>query len=112
MDSSFGDNWKGERIDITDRMLSNGLYDRLLNNSVFKDKVKGRWVELRNSSLSTTSLKNRFRQNFDYLDINGVYDREALVPGLTQNYSDSEIDFIESWIERRATFLDSYFISL
>jgi hypothetical protein len=112
MDGSFGNDWKGERTNITNKLLSNGLYDKLLDFPDFRGGVKERWDELRNSKLNTAYLKKKFRDNYEYLDRNRIYDREALVPDITQNYSDTEIDFIESWIERRVIFLDLYFNSL
>jgi len=112
MDGSFGNDWTGKRSDITDKMLSNGLYNKLLNYSVFKRKVKSRWTELRVSTLNTNNIKQMFRDNYDYLEKNGVYLRESLVPDITQNYSNIEIDFIESWIDRRVVFLDTYFNDL
>jgi len=112
MDGSFGNNWEGLRIDESDKMLSNGLFDKLLSFPEFKNKVKLRWTELRIGTLQTSHLKNQFRGNYEYLKSHGMYDREAIVPDLERNYSDSEIDFIESWIERRVNFLDVYFNSL
>jgi len=112
LDGTFGNNWNGERTNITDEILSNGLYDKLLFLPDFKVITKERWNELRNVKLNTTYLKKLYRDNFEFLYRNGVYDREALVDDITKNYSDTEIDFIESWIERRVIFLDSYFNNL
>ncbi len=112
MDGTFGNNWKGERINRTEGILSNGLYDKLLSFPEFRNQAKVRWNELRNAQLKTTYLVKLFKDNYDELVRNGVYDREALVAGITNNYSNTEIDFISSWIERRVLFLDSYFNGL
>ncbi|WP_321286671.1 CotH kinase family protein [uncultured Sunxiuqinia sp.] len=112
MDGSFGNDWKGERIDRTNLLLSNGLYDKLLNFPSFRDELKERWSELRINALTTERLIKRFIDNSDYLERNAIYKREALIPEITQNYSDTEIDYIQSWIERRVLFLDGYFSGL
>jgi hypothetical protein len=109
LDGTFGNNWKGLREDITDKMLSNGLYDRLFSFQIFRAQAKERWLELRKNSLNIQNLNQKFRDNYDFLLRNGIYEKEALVPDISQNYSETEIDFIESWIERRIQYLDSYF---
>ena len=112
MDGSFGNNWMGERIDETEKMLTNGLFDKLLAYPDFRIGVKTRWGDLRSFVLSPAYLKKQFRDNFDYLTNNGVYQRELLHPGISPNFDDTEIDFIESWIDRRVIFLDTYFNNL
>ena len=109
MDGSFGNNHAGDRSDITTQMLSNGLYDRLLDMHSFKNQVKKRWIKLRTNILSNNNIKQMFRNNYEYLEHNGVYKREEIVIELTQNYSNTEIDFIESWVDRRILFLDNHF---
>lgn len=112
MDGSFGNNYQGERTDITNKMLSNGLYDKLLNSSSFINMLKDRWIELRINTLNTDELKEKFIDNNNYLTRNAIYEREALIPEITMNYSDTEVAYIESWIERRVAFLDEYFRGL
>lgn len=112
MDGSFGTNWKGVRTNITDKILSNGLYDRLIHNDEFKSKVKARWNMLKIDELSVVELQNMFLTNYDYLKTNGIYEREALSVRLPQLYNDQEINFIHGWIERRFTYLDAYFKEL
>lgn len=112
MDGTFGNNWKGERIDRAKGILSNGLYKRLLNIPIFKNELKNRWNELRNSQIQNSYLSNLFQSNYNLLEENGVYAREALVSGIAFNYKSSEIDYIISWIDRRIAFLDTYFNNL
>lgn len=108
VDGSFGNDWQGERIDILTGIQSNGLFERLLSTNVFRTKVKSRWGVLRNSNFSENYLKSKFRANYYYLLNNNLFYRESMVPELTQNYSETEIDFIELWIERRLSYLDNY----
>jgi hypothetical protein len=112
MDGSFGTNWRGKRTNITNKILSNGLFRRLIENQEFKNEVKARWDTLKIGVLSVTALKNIFSSNYEYLKSNGIYEREALDLELPQLYSEQEIDFIHDWIERRFTYLDSYFEKL
>ncbi len=112
MDGTFGNNWRGDRIDRTKSILSNGLYNRLLKFPTFKNELKNRWNELRSSQIQNSYLSNLFQSNYNLLEENGVYKREALVNGITNKYKPSEIDYIISWIERRIGFLDTYFNSL
>ncbi len=112
MDGTFGNNWKGERIDNEKGILSNGLYKRLLEFPVFKNELKLRWNELSASQIQSTFISNSFQKNYNLLEENGVYAREAMVPGIAFNYSTSEIDFIISWIDRRVAYLDAYFNNL
>ena len=109
MDGSFGNNWNGERINITNRLLSNGLYEKLLEFPDFTNKTKEKWFDLRNDVLNIRYLEEKFKNNYEFLMRNGICIREEMVPNISQNYDTTEIDFIESWIERRIVFLDSYF---
>ncbi len=112
MDGSFGTDWRGERTDITTKMLSNGLYDKLLQNGAFKAEVKSRWNTLKANELSIANLQSMFNSNYAYLKDNGVYNREALDPELPQFYNEQEIGFINKWVESRFNHLDSYFENL
>ncbi len=112
LDGTFGTDWRGERTDVTDRILSNGLYDRLLLNDGFKSELITRWNALKSKELGVSELQNLFQSSYTYLKENGVYEREELDSELPQNYSDQEIDFIKDWIDRRHAFLDTYFNEL
>ncbi len=111
IDGSFGNNWGRERKNITDNM-SNPLFDRLLNFPDFRSGVKERWSELRKNKLNTLHLVKLFKDNYEYLDQNGAYTREALVPSEIKYHSNTDINYLESWIKRRVDFLDSYFENL
>lgn len=112
MDGTFGNEWTGLRFDDTSFILSNGLFDRLITSPGFVAELKTRWAVLQTSSLSAASLKKLLGDNFDYLKANGVYQRETLDEELPFNYSDTEIDFINSWIDSRITFLDNHISGL
>ncbi len=42
LDGTFGNDWRGERTNVSDRILSNGLYSRLLENDAFKTELSRR----------------------------------------------------------------------
>ncbi len=108
-DGSFGNDWQGERIDVDDVLLSNNLYDRLKKYDVFKNAVINRWNDLKQNQLNLNLVQNIFRKYYNILETNGCYHRETLVKGLEQNYSKTEIDYIENWLERRYYHLDILF---
>jgi len=112
MDGSFGNDWTGGRTDITNEILTNGLFAKLLLNPVFKDELRSRWNTLRSNELATQTILGLFDNNYGYLESNGIYVREAIDQELPQNYSSGEIGFIHSWTERRVAFLDNYFDGL
>lgn len=112
MDGTFGNEWTGLRYDDTSLILSNGLFDRLITSPGFEAELKNRWAVLQTSSLSAANLKKLLGDNFDYLKANGAYQRETLDKELSFNYSDTEIDFINSWIDSRITFLDNHISGL
>lgn len=108
MDGTFGNNWRGDRTDVTSHILSNGLYDRLLEYPDFINLLKERWTVLRAGTFEEGYLKQVFRNHYSFLQRNAVYEREEIVPEIARNYSDIETNFIESWIDRRMIFLDGY----
>lgn len=112
MDATIGNNWEGNRFFTNDKLLTNGLYDRLLENNEFKNIVKQRWSSLRTGVLGASSLKLLYRKQYELLENNLVYQREALVPEMTQNYSKEEFGFMQTWIEGRLRFLDGHFSNL
>ncbi len=112
MDGSFGNDWRGDRVDLTENVLSTGLHFKLLKNEAFKAEVKARWISLRTNTLQTAELQKRFTDLYTKLNENGVYEREAFDAELPRKYSEAEIELITSWIQRRADYLDTYFSNL
>lgn len=111
IDGSFGNNWNREKKTLVENM-SNPLFDKLLNFSDFRIGVKERWSELRKNKLDTLRLLKLFKDNYEYLDRNGAYTREALIPSKIKYHSNTDFDYLESWIKSRVNFLDSYFEDL
>jgi len=108
MDGTFGNNSDGERLSSTDGILSNGLYNRLVQNPMFVSELKERWNSLKLGTLSETNLNAMFVDNYTFLKNNGAYERERLDENLPFNYTDSEITYITNWNSSRRVFLDTY----
>jgi hypothetical protein len=97
---------------ITDLMLSNYLFDRLMGEYPgYNRKLKERWRALRHESLSDAALAHRL-DDFDRL----------LTPVLRRNYRrwepwrgrsyESVRALIRDWLPRRLRFLDDYLAHL
>lgn len=114
LDGTWGYYWDGSTRDITDGILSNGLFDRLLNVSTnFKLQVASRWFTLRKTILSIDSLHHAIDLNYNLLAKNGVYDRENLIwAGPLLSYGPDELNYIKDWTDERVSYLDGYFESL
>jgi spore coat protein H len=111
LDGTFGYNWMGLQEDITDDILSNGLYNRLMNDcreGGFRQIVTERWNALKGSTLSFSTIYNRFIQHHDYLLDNGVYNRESIT-WEDYTYDPSHLNYISQWLDNRITYLDNYF---
>ncbi|TSE09169.1 CotH kinase family protein [Aquimarina algiphila] len=113
LDGVLGTIQDGKRISTTNDILSNGLFDRLLNVNPdnYRQRLKARWFLLRKQEFSNASLFENIRATYDFFEKNKVYEREALVwpsdvtlPG--------HLDYMESWLTDRLQYLDTYFDEL
>jgi len=113
LDGTYGVIWNGNQENIFDDILSNGMYDKLLNSNVslFNQNASNRWLELRNSNLiSNVSFTAKIDQVFNFLSSNGNYEREILKWG-DSSIDFSNLDYTYEWIANRLDFLDVYFSS-
>jgi hypothetical protein len=116
LDATFGNGWEGGKRDITDDIMSNGFYDRLVKDDSpkgFKARLGAKWKVLREDWLTVNGLMNLFNENYDYLLRNGVYEREErtwkdaeLSP---YQFDDGYMDYLQGWIAKRLEFLDQSF---
>jgi len=109
LDGCFGTIWDGSRRTTTDDILSNGLYDRVLQSDEgFHAKLEKRWAELRKEVLCQATLTTNIAKRFNDFASNKIYEREALV---YPNYPfDAEsMTYTIDWLEARILFLDHYF---
>jgi spore coat protein H len=111
IDGSFGTIWNGTKDSTTDDLLSNGFYNRLVNECSpdgFKIKLKNKWLALRSTVINQDSLMSLFILNHNYLEANGVYERESMAwTGYT--YDNTDLVYMSSWIANRLAYLDDKF---
>ncbi len=113
LDGCFGSVWNGERENITDDILSNGLTNRVieLNPNNYETTISARWFDYREGLLSTDHLLTNFQERFDYFTNYKIYERESLV---FPNYAfDGEsLTYMFDWVQNRMDYLDTYFRQL
>ncbi len=113
LDGVLGRIWNGTREDITNDKLSNGLYNRLWDDTTmtgFRQKLSDRWEELRNHIITHENIIGKYNHNYNYLRNNGVYERENLLfPESLNPDADEEITYISNWLAKRINYLDSLF---
>lgn len=110
LDGTFGNDPLGDRDNVTNDILTNGLYDRLnLQTEVggYARTVKARWDALRASVITVPNIMSMFLQNHNYLLSNGVYEREEMVWDFT--YDAENLTYMTDWTTERLAFLDNYF---
>lgn len=109
LDGTWGFHYDGSADNTTTDILTNGLYNRLLNLNPanFKQKLKARWFSLRTGLFNSNTLKNALASNATVLLNNGAYLREATKwPVATMS---ADLTYMNAWIDNRTAFLDSYF---
>ncbi|MDF1695182.1 MAG: CotH kinase family protein [Saprospiraceae bacterium] len=109
LDGSWGLLWDGSNDSITEGILSNNLYDRLIESDAdgFRQKVSDQWKTLRTTLFSNESIKSRITNAHQFLLSNSIYTQESGPWEYT--YSESDLTYMMNWIDARLAFLDSYF---
>jgi len=111
LDGTFGIRWDGSVINITNDLLTNGLYSRLIHdcqNNGFYCTLKSKWQTLRAGPITHDSLMNMFLANNQQLIENGVYERETIAwPEF--NYAAAGLEYMSEWITNRLAYLDQKF---
>ncbi len=113
LDGTWGYYWSGDQKNVTNDVLSNNLFNRLIATDKFKTQLATRWFSLRENLLSIDSLYAAIKTNHSFLTGNGVYERESLVwAGDYLSYGQDELDYVRTWTQTRVLWLDTYFKSL
>lgn len=110
LDGTFGNDPLGDRDNVTNDVLTNGLYNRLnlqTEAGGYARVVKARWDALRASVITVPNIMGMFMQNHNYLLSNAVYEREEMVWDYT--YDADNLTYISDWTTERLAFLDDYF---
>lgn len=113
LDGVLGRIWNSSSENITDDILSNGLYYRLYNDprsDGFRADLKLRWTELRNTTVTTDHMMQILIDNFNDLKNNGALERDQIVnPGSTISSEYEEFLYIREWLTQRIAYLDKAF---
>jgi hypothetical protein len=110
LDLTAGICFPTERKDVMELRMYNGLFRRLMQQPEFVQAVTDRWNHLRSGLFEKDNLKSLYRQNYQRLAGNGIYDRQQRFPELRGEFESpsSEIDFLEQWLDARVDFLDGW----
>jgi len=110
LDGCFRTIWDGTNENITDDILSNGFINRVIdiNPNNISSSIANKWFSFRNDILSNAALSDSIIEEYNFLQNNKVYEREALVyPNYPFNQAD--LSYTLTWLENRLAFLDAYF---
>ena len=112
LDATFGYKWNNQKLDITNDILTNSLYNRLLQDTRpngFKSKLEARWHKLRNNGIIThNNIMNLFNNNITYLKDNAALDRENIA-WPEYEFNNLDLDYVSRWLRDRINFLDLMF---
>ncbi len=111
LDLTAGICFPTEKKDVVEARMYNGLFRRLMGQPEFVQAVTDRWRHLRSGLLEKENLKSLYRKNFHTLKDNGVYARQQQYRELRADFDShqSEMEFLEQWLDSRIDFLDSWF---
>ncbi len=111
VDGVLGNSWDGSNQNITNDLLGNGFYDRLLNDYApggFRAALASRWAGLRASVVTQAHIMGKIEANSAYLLRNNVYEREHLAwPGY--QYDAAQLTYPSTWLAARLAYLDGIF---
>lgn len=109
LDGTYGIIWNGTQENITNDILTNGFYDRLVKYDGFINKLKVRWNKLRESLITHDSIMGIFNTQFGYLKSNGVYERELIAWESCEFLDFDNLNYTSDWLTRRLDYLDHVF---
>jgi hypothetical protein len=111
VDGVLGNSWDGTNQNITNDLLGNGFYDRLLNDYApggFREALASRWASLRASVVTQAHIMGKIEANNAYLLSNNVYEREHLAWPDYQ-YDAAQLAYPGNWLAARLAYLDGIF---
>lgn len=112
LDGVFGNDWNGSPIGLSFDVLSNGFYDRLMQDcsaTGFRARLRTRWAELRTNVITQEHILARFKANTTYLASNNAYTREQLAWSGFRQDSTQQMTYLADWLRNRLSFLDASF---
>jgi hypothetical protein len=113
LDAVMGTEWTGQNDGWTEGILSNNLFDRLLqlDPDDYREQLRQRYEGLRSGLLSDAVMASLASERFDQLTSEKVYERESLVHG-NYAFSNNDLTYMVDWLDRRLQYLDEYFDTL
>ncbi len=109
LDATLGINWLGDNDNITNDIQTNGLYERLVRDTAFTNRLTAKWTSLKETVILTDNIVAMFNKYYNYLDTNGVYERESKAwSEINFDYAES-INYLTSWLNNRISYLDYAF---
>ncbi|MBS1568490.1 MAG: CotH kinase family protein [Bacteroidetes bacterium] len=111
LDGTFGMAWDGTVANITDDLLMNGFYERLIHDcrpGGFTDRLQQRWNELRIGIITPGNIIGMFMQEQSLLTNNGAYARESMAWPLFE-FAPAQMTYLSNWLEARLVYLDNRF---
>ncbi|MCT4591418.1 MAG: CotH kinase family protein [Carboxylicivirga sp.] len=112
LDGTYGIIWNGTKQNITNDILSNGFYNRLIEDESFTTKLSNRWKTLREEIITVESIMKDFDSHFDYLNTNGVYEREKIAYPDCKFLDLDNLQYTSTWLTERLNYLDGVFKKL
>ncbi|MEY2409125.1 MAG: spore coat protein [Verrucomicrobiota bacterium] len=109
-DGTFGRNWDATPVEPT-VWLSNHLFDRLLGDAAWRDRLAARWKQLRESQFSVKTIQARIDSNAGVL-AEAIQRNETRWPARNGPYPDKlsfteDVAQMKSWIQARVQWLDA-----
>lgn len=113
LDAVMGTEWTGGNDGWTEGILSNDLFDRLLqlDPQNYREDLRRRYEALRGGIISDDRIEALVRERYDYLVTEKIYERESLVYG-NYDFTADDLNYMLDWLDRRLRYLDEYFDTL
>jgi spore coat protein H len=111
MDGTFGNEWQGLPNNVTNDLLSNGFYDRLMQDcsaTGFRATLRQRWTALRQNVLKNETILAKINTYNNYLLNNNNYAREH-VAWKQFTYNSGHLTYMTTWLKERLAYLDGAF---
>ncbi|WP_432410613.1 CotH kinase family protein [Rasiella sp. SM2506] len=107
MDGVMGTIQAGKRIPTTDDILSNHLFDRMLDNASLKIKMNTRWAALRNSAFAEEVLVASIKDTYIEMLHEKKYERDQLA--WDKSHEEEHLTYMLEWLKNRIAYLDTFF---
>lgn len=109
LDAVWGLDTDGSQTNDATGFMTNGFYDRLLNDcsaNGFVTLTQARYNALRGTILTREHIMELVRNQYEELLANGAYDREHEAwPDYTVD--ESQLDYMSDWLDQRFAYLDA-----